>query len=337
MMKTMTLQLQTYAKLTTVIFAVVIAVSAATCPAWADEHTESKAESLASQATTAFKAGRFTQAAMLFKQAYAQVPRPSLLFNSARAYQKGGHLRESLPLFRLYLTLNTGSDEHSKQGRAEAVEHISEIEKLLVKQERRSNAAQSTDASPDSSPSPAAKPNPPQKIDPPSPSAPKTVSPQVPSPPRSAPSAISTDTKAQSTAKSQQVVSTHLAGRSEGWSERKILAVTLLSAGGALVAGGIALRIAGASVDDEINGALSETIQADGVTFYPGAKQQQIDNLASRQSGFKTGGNLVLALGLASAAVGGYFWWNRQHGNGALSLSPSYNGEALSWTLSGRF
>ena len=317
-------------------------------PVWADKPAEVKAQELATAAKAAFKAGQFTQAAMLFKQAYAQVPRPTLLFNSARAYQKGGQLREALPLFRLYLTLATGTDEHSKAGRAEAVEHISEIEKTLAQQSKpapNGGAAAQTPPATSSKPAVATAPSQPAAQPPATESAtvPSTVAPK-PAPqgppmatPQSSPKTPAASKSTNLGGQPSPGATSHIAARHGHWSERKVLAVTLLSGGGALVLGGLVMRLVGASVGSDIDALVQGATVTDGVTFYPNATQQEVDSLASQQAGFETGGTLMLGLGLVSAAVGGYFWWTKDERDGRLTFSPSWNGAGMTWTLSGRF
>ncbi len=108
-----------------------------TVPAAAAQPTpaaEKEALSLANQAKARYAAKDYAESARLFMAAYGYVPEPTLLFNAARSFQQAGRLREALPLFQLYASLEHYSDAESKAGRREAEQHIAAIQAELQRQ-----------------------------------------------------------------------------------------------------------------------------------------------------------------------------------------------------------
>ncbi|MCO4764025.1 MAG: hypothetical protein KC502_21100, partial [Myxococcales bacterium] len=265
---------------------------------------ESKALQLTAQAKSAYKAGKYVQAAMLFKRAYAQVPEPTLLFNAARAYQRGAHLREALSMFRLYLTLATHNDEETRAGRSEAVAHISEIDKRLQRQaeaQRAKNTPKHGQPPPTVTPPSAAKPagTTPRQTTP----AVPPVKPAVgPSPPQTGPpAAVPTPTAPLTTQKPVHRPGLFSRVSADKWTEREIAAVSLMAGGGAMIVTGLILHAVASSTLSELDEDMARrTTSQGGVTYYSGITQKAGQQALDSHDGLRLGGNMTITLGLAA-------------------------------------
>lgn len=93
----------------------------------AEPTPEASAIALRDQATAAFDAGRYSEAARLFLEAYVSFPNGWLLYNAARAQHNGGDLKGALDSYRLFI----GSPESDAEYRGRASQYIIEIEQEL--------------------------------------------------------------------------------------------------------------------------------------------------------------------------------------------------------------
>ncbi len=336
------------------------AVSLPATPASARSRQEKKALELTNQAKEAYKARRFMQAAMLFKQAYAQVPEPTLLFNAARAYQKGGKLHEALPLFRLYLTLATYNDEETRSGRAEAVEHITRINKVLQQREeaRRRKAAADADAldaakkkaAGAATQTPQAGPATPPTQPLPTPSQPPKTTPQPgprgPGPMKSSPvitgppPAGTTDIKPPELGGKKPIHRPKLFSRIRkgAWTDREIAAISLMTSGAVIVVTGVVLHAVAGSTLDDMDSELAKQQQQSGTIFYRGLTQQEAQDAIDSHDGYRVGGSMLLTIGAVAAGVGGYLWLTRRLDDGGkLAIAPAVGPNQLGWVVQGRF
>ena len=90
-----------------------------------------RARAVYEEATTLYKAGRFTEAADRFEAAYALLPSPRLLYNQALAWEKAGRLERAAVAVSRYVPLAEAKD------RAEAQKWLGTLEKKLSKTHAR--------------------------------------------------------------------------------------------------------------------------------------------------------------------------------------------------------
>ncbi|MEY3013858.1 MAG: hypothetical protein RIT45_2593 [Pseudomonadota bacterium] len=305
----------------------------ASAPAHAQsKEAEARALELAGQAKKAFADGRYQQAAMLFKQAYAQVPEPTLLFNAARAYQLGGYLPEALSVFRLYLTLETHDDPETRSGRAEAVEHVQAIEKAMAAKEgpARPNGgataggttAGGTTAGGTTTGGSAAGGTTAGGT-----TAGGTTAGGTTAGGTTAGGATAGDTTAGGAGggtvqpppdalplPARPVRRPGLFGRvhNDAWTQREVLSVSLLGAGAAICVGAlVGHAILGGDLDDvEARMAAQRQSTADG-RFYPGVTQREVDAAVQSHDDARFAANLTLGAGAVVAGVGAVLWLTR--------------------------
>jgi tetratricopeptide (TPR) repeat protein len=65
--------------------------------------TQARAVSLYEESVRAYQAGQFEEAARLVRAAHELAPKPVLIYNLARAYEKMGHAEEALENYKEYL------------------------------------------------------------------------------------------------------------------------------------------------------------------------------------------------------------------------------------------
>lgn len=119
----------------TAALALVVATTAA--------HAQSTAAVDAARAYTdqglaAEQAGDYTRALALYRQAYALVPHPLLLFDMGQAHRKAGHTEEALRHYQRYLD----TDPHDPQ-REVATAFVARLEEQLAAERRSKEAAAS--------------------------------------------------------------------------------------------------------------------------------------------------------------------------------------------------
>jgi tetratricopeptide (TPR) repeat protein len=106
------------ARAVTSVLAIALALSPAlalaappTAPPPTQEESSARAVELYEESARAYKAGEFDEAARLVFEAYTLSPRPVLLYNLARAHEKGGHVEEALREYRQYLSAEPESSD----------------------------------------------------------------------------------------------------------------------------------------------------------------------------------------------------------------------------------
>ncbi len=130
-----------------------------------------RAEAKAMEAKIEFKSGNHAKAAQLFLEAFAISRAPALMYNAARAYQKGAMPAKAIIVFEQYLDLQG----LSAAGRAEAKGHI----ETLKKQVAAGKAAPKEEPKPE----PKVEPKPEPKVEPkPEPKGEAKPQPVVPPP-----------------------------------------------------------------------------------------------------------------------------------------------------------
>lgn len=87
-----------------------------------------RAEAKAMEATIEYKAGNHEKAARFFLEAFAISQAPALMYNAARAYQKGGMPSKAIVVFEQYLELEDVTDE----GRDEARKHLKALQEQVA-------------------------------------------------------------------------------------------------------------------------------------------------------------------------------------------------------------
>mgnify|MGYP002631529687 CR=1 FL=1 len=259
----------------------------------ANAEADQQALNLASRAKEALRAGRHEEAAMLFKQAYAQVPEPTLIYNAARAYQLGNKLHEALSLFRLYLTLASHDDGETRSGRAAAVDHIATIEKEFAR--RRDLAAQAAQAAQPMVATPTQAPV-----------EPRPALPTAPGPVAAPPAAM--PIPAAPVRRPGLFRRVH----DDAWTSVEIAAVSLLASGGALVAGSlVAHLVIGGELDAvEQRMASGQSKSPDG-TFYKGVTQREAGAAVAGYNDARFNANAVLATGVVAGSIGAVLWLTR--------------------------
>lgn len=311
---------------------------------------EAKALDLAKQAKKAFGEGRYQQAAMLFKQAYAQVPEPTLLFNAARAYQRGGYLHEALSVFRLYLTLATHDDPETRSGRAEAVEHVQAIEKKIAEDEAaRRRATQpggdgggqggATSGGPGTGTAAGGNPGGSGS------GSTGSAGGSGGSGGGSSGGSGSGDDRPNGIHElppvAQPVRRPGLFGRvhDDAWTRREVAAVALMGAGAAVCVGAlIGHAVLGSDLADVEDRLAAEKLSnADGV-FYPRVRQREVDAAVAAHDDARFNANLSLGIGAAVLGTGAILWLTRTTGDQvAGSLLPTVaignRGATLGWSL----
>ena len=257
---------------------------------------EAAALALASRARGHWDAKNYLAAAPLFMEAYAQVPEPTLLFNAARAYQQGGRLREAVPLFELYLRLDTFDDADSAAGRRDAQRHLDAIRAEL-------DRAQRTAQAPPTTPAPAPQPTP-------APAVPRTALPApaapVATPPLAAP--VPPGPAGERPAVRRPGLFSRVHSHEDG--EGHVAAYVTMGSGGALLLAGIALHIAASAgrgaFDDRL--AASRTVTAGGTTGYLDVTQGDAEDALTTHDSRRAWGTGLAAVGAGALAAGVWLW-----------------------------
>src|SRR5580700_9830235 len=83
---------------------------------------DSRTDALARQATALYKAGDFDGAAAALLEDFELSPDPRLLFNIARAYEKGGKLAEAARFYHRYLDATSETEPALIQRAHEAID-----------------------------------------------------------------------------------------------------------------------------------------------------------------------------------------------------------------------
>ncbi len=283
-------------------------------PAHADTKAEKEAVAIAAQAKNAHAAGHYSDAARLFMDAYARVPEPTLVYNAARSYQKAGKLQESLPLFRLYLSIAAAKDD---AGRAEARRHIAGIEAALRARKAREAAER---AALERKAREAGKP-PPQPVPKPKPAP-------VVTPPMAAPN-TPTGRKVVHRPDLFQRLS-----KPSQWSPRQRTGAIIAGTGGAFVLIGLIIHAVDTDLDDIDARAEADHVKSGGNTFYPNITQREVDDaLSSHNTGAVTA-NLMIVGGLVAGGVG---TWMLLSDDKRVSLAPAPRRDGGMLIVSGRF
>ena len=344
------------AGVTFLVCAISVAVGISPRAVLADTPQQQRAVALSGQAKAAYQASQFQQAAMLYQRAYAQVPEPTLLFNAARAYQKGKFLREALSMFRLYLTLATHNDDETRAGRAEAVTNIAAIDKELqeaaearAQRDRAAAEARALHAQPGpTTPGTTASPATPGATTPgattPGATTPgATTAPTTGGPPPAmpAPTVIAPPEIAKPPSTQKPVHRPGLFSRvsSQGWTDREIGAVSLMGGGAAIALTGIILHLAASSALSDLDADLARgRVQQGAMTYYTAITQNDAQAAIDTVNGRRLGGNLLLGVGAVAIGVGTWLWLTRRlDGDNKLSLAPTIGTDGVGWTLQGRF
>ena len=285
----------------------------------ADPVREREAVDLAGRAKAAYKAGRHSDAARLFMEAYARVPEPTLVFNAARAYQEGGLLREARPLFQLYLTLTQAGDPSGAAGRSEAQQHLTSIDETLAAEADRDKAKPAPTPTTTPTPTPTTTPGP---------TAQPTPGPSVAQPLPDA-------------AKQKPVHRPGLFKRltSGGWTTRRIAGVSATATGGILFISGILVSaMAGSELEDADERASQGVTSQGGVTYYRGVTQTEMADAIDANDSSKVTGAVLATTGLVIGGVGLWLWLSDDGETSAMvapTLSPQ--GGPMVWSLQGRF
>lgn len=261
--------------------AIVCLLGLCAAPAWAAaasgaEH-EKEALALAAQARNHYRDKDFATAADLYMQAYAHTPEPTLLFNAARSYEEASKLREALPLFHLYLSLNQGTDPDAVAGRADAQSHVAEIQNKLKAQD--ASAAQVAPPLPD---------KPPVLAETPADARPVPTEPVVRPP-------------------------VHRAGMFErvrhpdsGWStQRKVAVATGAAGAAAILAGAVVALVASGDLD-----AIEGDAQRHGsVVLHPGVTQVQADAAYTSHASHQAWAGALIGIGAVGVGTALVLWW----------------------------
>ena len=261
-------------------------------PPATQEH-EKQALALATEARNHYHDKDFTGAAELYMQAYARMPEPTLLFNAARAYEDAGKLREALPLFHLYLSVNRHDDAESRAGRKDAETHLADIEARLKAAE-----AQATPIPPtppvDAPPKPPVEATPPDAQPTPEPPA-KPTTPPADTPSVYRPGLFERVQHPPEDASAHQ----------QGWSTQRKAAVAAGAVGGALlVAGAVVAGIAAGDLDFIDNYALV----GGGVTLHPTVTQRQADAAFATHAARKAWAGGLIGVGAVALGTGIVLW-----------------------------
>jgi iron complex outermembrane receptor protein len=123
-----------------------VAIALASCPAFADPPSRD-AEALLNEGIAAYQAGKYAEAAVELEKAYDINHAPRMLFNIARAYDKGGDTAAAVRYYDRYLQSESTEPDLAAKAR-EALERI------------RANAATPTIKSPPPEAKPAPSPQP---------------------------------------------------------------------------------------------------------------------------------------------------------------------------------
>jgi len=244
---------------------------------------EKQALALATQARSHYRDKDFAGAADLFMKAYAQIPEPTLLFNAARAYENAGKLREAVPLFRLYLSVNRQDDDESRAGRKDAETHLADIERLLRAEETlpAPGSLRPVDA-------PAEPPPEPQ---------PSRSQPAVAQPPEAGPPA--------GAAVYRPGLFERVQPRQAGWSAQRKTAVAAGALGAALLIAGSVVGIAAASDLDFVD---ENRLVGNGLTLHPTVTQREADAAFAAHASRKAWSGGLIGLGAAAVGAGVVLW-----------------------------
>ncbi len=113
-----------------------------------------RAEAKAMEAKIEFKSDNHAKAAQLFLEAFAISKAPALMYNAARAYQKGAMPSKAIIVFEQYLEL----DDLTTAGRAEAKKHIETLRKQVADAKAAPEPAPKTEPKPEPKPKPRVDP-----------------------------------------------------------------------------------------------------------------------------------------------------------------------------------
>ncbi|MFZ4577201.1 MAG: tetratricopeptide repeat protein [Myxococcota bacterium] len=246
----------------------------------------------AEQAKAKFTSGAYAEAAKLFMQAYAQFPEPTLVFNAARSYQRAGQLAQAMPLFQLYLSLDTFDDPDSVQGRREAEQHLAAIQKELTARETAKAAE-------------AARPKPPDVTPPPKPAdtgkpatetTPTTVKPAPP----------------QEEDRPAPIRRPGLFARIEasGWTRQEVVGASTAAVGATLLVTATVLTLVArsglADLDDRLAAGRSTV---GGETRYTGVTQREVDDALRTHDSRQAWATGLAVVGIAAVGTGLALWW----------------------------
>lgn len=283
-----------------------IAIVHFAAPAAATSADEKHAVALSKAAKHEFAAGRYEQAARHFMDAYAKVPEPTLVYNAARAYQKGGKPSEALPLFRLYLSIASPSDP----GRAEAQTHISAIEATLRAQDAKDAKER---AELERKAREAGKPVP---VAPPKPVAVK-------------PSVVTPTGRAV-------VHRPDLFERLQpgNWTGRQKTGVAIMAGGGALFITGVIMHVMQTDLEaiDSRTESTSSTVA--GKKTYPGVTQKEAESALDSHNASAVTANVLITVGVIAGGIG---TWLLVAPESSTALAPAVTRDGGMLVLSGRF
>lgn len=298
-----------------------IAAGSAEATAGTPHDKEALALATAAHARARWDVKDYLGAASLFMEAYAQVPEPTLLFNAARAYQEGGRLREAVPLFELYLRLDTFDDSDSVAGRRDAERHLAAIRTEL---ERAQRAVQQP------------VPNPVVAA------APADTKPPLAKPPLAAPTPTATAADAPAERPTVRRPGLFARVRTPDGTASSVAALTCLGGGGALVLAGIALHVVAGSgradFDDRLTA--SRKVSAAGTTGYLDVTQRDADAALTAHDTRRAWGTGLLVVGAGAATVGAWLWLGRSEPEmPRAAVVPSYDGSSgrVLWEVAWRW
>ena len=252
-----------------------------------------RAEAKVIEAKAFFKSALYPQAATSYLQAFAISRKPATLFNAARAYEDAGRLREALPLFHLYLSVNRHDVAESRAGRTDAETHLADIEARLKAAE-----AQATPIPPtppvDAPPKPPVEATPPDAQPTPEPPAKPTT------PPADTPSVYRPGLFERVQHPPEDASAHH-----QGWSTQRKAAVAAGAVGGALlVAGAVVAGIAAGDLDFIDNHALV----GGGMTLHPTVTQRQADAAFATHASRKAWAGGLIGVGAVALGTGIVLW-----------------------------
>ncbi len=289
------------------------AVMLVAAPVAADSAADKEAVRIAAEAKRQYAAGRYDAAARLFKQAYAKVPEPTLLYNAARAYERDGRGAEALPLFRLYLAVANHDNPDTRAGRAEAQRHIVAIEKQLAARQAR-EARQRREL--EEKARQANKPPPPMPQPKP---APVVTPPEV------------TNRKAVHRPDLFKRIS-----NPGGWSTLETAAVIVGSVGAVALISGIGIHAGNDELDKLDERLVAGRKVMDGRTFYSGVTQKETESIVNSYNSTAATANVLIFGGLVAGGVAVWLWTSDDGGGSArVSASPTNGGGVFA--ISGRF
>jgi hypothetical protein len=312
------------------LIAAVLALVAAP-PAVAAPKSEAERQALvySAQAKSAYAGARYGDAAGLFMKAYGQIPEPTLVYNAARAYQKAGRGKEALPLFRLYISLETHDDEASRAGRAEAQRHIAELQA-----QHRADAAKSAAERRALEEKAATHEHPPagtggSKTSPGAQLPPQNNPPGQPQPTtgphKRVPAAGFTPTGRKVVHRPDLFSRVSRITKPAVWSPQESRAAMIGGASAVALLLGLTLHLVETDLEAIDASAAGKPLVQGGRTFYPGVTQKQMDAALGSHNAASYIGNTLIIGGLAAGGVATWLWFTAPHGV-ALRLNPTDGG-----------